>query len=444
MRLTREEQEILSGGRGEMLQRVMRTVVAYGEALEAERLVDITGMGHFVITSSFPGISPSMEMLDALIAAGLKTPRPFTLDPIAPLDFENWWLNQEQIDWLERMYHEQKEYDERMLSLGLWSPGACTCTPYLPEVGNTPGRGDVLAWSESACVVFANSALGARSNRNGAIIDLLCNLVGKTPLSGFLTDKGRRATWRVEVKTEGPPAPQVLGAAIGGAVLGDVPYIVGLERFLGAGVNPDSPDFSDAPDSPGARGAWDYLHDLGAGAASAGAVGLFHVEGVTPEAMDYKTDLLTADYKTITIDDQTLQDLVASYPVMWKDKSAAPGKCFLGCPHFSRNQLNWWAAKIRERLIRHGEKHLRVNTTICAAPRVLEKFIEEGEGYEILSAAGARFSPGCPMQVFDDDLSRDDAVITNSNKLRAYTHARFFPDEEIADVVVTGKMGRGA
>ena len=427
MKLLNEELDILSGSRGKILQRVMTTIVAYGEALHAERLVNITGMGHFVIPHAIPGISPSMEMLDALIAADLKTLQPFTLDPIAPLDYENWWLKPEQIDCLERMYQNQKQYDERMQALGLWNPEACTCTPYLPEVGNLPGRDDILAWSESACVVFINSVIGARSNRNGAIIDLLCNIAGKVPLSGFLSDQGRKATWRIEVKTDRLPLPQVLGAAIGKAVLADVPYIVGLERFLGRGINSHT---------------WDYLHELGAAAASAGAVGLFHVENITPEAIDYRTDLLAGEHKTVTIDEQTLQELVASYPVIWSDRNVAPTKCFLGCPHLSLNQLEWWADKIHELLIQHGGKHLKVNTTISSAPQVLEKFIEKGQGWQILSGAGVRFSPACPMQLFDNNLSRDDAIITSSNKLRVYTHARFFPDEELAEIVVTGKIRR--
>jgi predicted aconitase len=205
--LTREERDILRGRQGPVLQKVMETVVLYGEALGAERLVDIDGNGHFVIAYAIPGIAPSMEMLDELVAAGLKTKTPFTLDPKPPLDFENWWLNPAQVQLLEQMYEDQERYDERMGQLGLRDSDAWTCTPYLPQVGNIPKRGDVLAWSESACAIFANSVLAARTNRNGAVMDLLCGIVGKAPLAGLLTDKGRRATWLIEVDTRwGQPA----------------------------------------------------------------------------------------------------------------------------------------------------------------------------------------------------------------------------------------------
>ncbi len=426
IRLTEEEEEILQGGQGPILQKVMETVVLYGEALGAERLVDIDGDGHFVIAYAIPGIAPSLEMLDELVAAGLKTKLPFTLDPKAPLDFENWWLSAEQIKLLKQMYRDQKRYDEQMLQLGLRDPDAWTCTPYLPQVGNIPQRGTILAWSESACAIFANSVLGARTNKNGAIIDLLCGIVGKTPLAGFLTDKGRRASWLIEVRTEEVPAPQLLGAAIGQKVLADVPFIVGLDRFLGPGLNTRTRD---------------YLHEMGAACATAGAVALFHVENITPEAIDYGRDLLVPGYKTDSIEDQRLRDLLASYPVLWEDESARPEKCFIGCPHLSLEQLYWWAEEIGHALQARGGSVLPVPTTLCAAPQVLQEFKSDAGVREQLENAGVKLSAGCPMQLFDNDLSAGQAILTNSNKLRAYTPARFFPDEELVEILVRGEIG---
>ena len=428
MKLTNAEKAILDGSQGGMMQQVMKTIVAYGEALEAEALADITGMGHFVIANAIPGISPSVGMLDSLVEAGLKTIHAFTLDPAAPLDYENWWLTPEQIETLSRMYVDQERYDRRMLALGLRDMQAFTCTPYQPEVGSIPQRGDILAWSESACVVFANSVLGARCNRNGAIIDLLCNIAGKVPLSGLLTDAGRRATWKIHVATQQLPLPQILGAAVGRMVLGDVPYITGLDGFLGPGIDGRTRD---------------YLHELGAAAAAAGAVGLLHVENITPEAVDFKAGLLDKEYRQGIIDDADLEDLTASYPVLWEDPHADPEKCFLGCPHLSLRQLSWWANQIRAGLERHGSHHFKVNTTMCAAPQVLEKFKGARGDWATLTEAGVRFSSACPMQAFDNDLSRHDAIITNSNKLRTYTHARFFPDNEIVDIIITGRIRRG-
>ncbi len=428
IKLTKEEKDILHGSQGETMQKILETVVRYGEALGAEKLVAINGYGHFVITYAIPGIAPSMEMLANLTASGLKAKYPFTLDPKPPLDFENWFLSAGQIETLEQMYGDQERYDEIMLELGLRDTDACTCTPYLPEVGNIPKRGDILAWSESACAIFANSVLGARTNRTGAIMDLLSNIVGKTPLSGLLTDDGRRATWLIKVETEQLPPPQLLGAAIGKKVLADVPFIAGLDPFLGPGLNENTRD---------------YLHEMGAACATAGAVGLYHVQNITPEAVDYGSNLLVPNHKTYIIDDREIEELLSSYPVPWPEADAVPEKCFIGCPHLSLQQLLWWTEKITGALQKENRAQLPVKTTICAAPQVLHAFKADGGAYELLKRTGVKFSVGCPMQLFDNDLSSGEAIVTNSNKLRAYTTARFFPDEELVAIITSGRIKEG-
>ena len=360
--LTPEEQAALEGARGPLVAKVMRTVVRYGEALGAERLARITAGGHFVITYALPGIGPSMEMLDELMDAGLRADLPFTLDPAPPLDAEEWHLTRGQAETLERMYVDQEAYMKRMLALGLRSSEACTCTPYLPQVGNVPVRGDVLAWSESACVAFANSVLGARSNRNGAIIDLLCNLVGRVPLSGLLTDEGRRAGHLIEVSGGSLPEPQLLGAIIGRRVIADVPYVVGLDRWLDPALD---------------RRTQDYLHELGAAAATAGAVGLFHVEGITPEAVDLGRALLRADALRHRIEEVDLLEIEAGLPVLWDDPAAHPTKCMIGCPHLSLEQARDGAHHARRRprgppgvRTRRGPKHRPPRSGREPEPRV--------------------------------------------------------------------------
>jgi predicted aconitase len=242
-----------------------------------------------------------------------------------------------------------------------------------------------------------------------------------------LTDEGRRATWLIEVNTEKLPLPQLLGAAIGRKVLADVPFLVGLDRFLGSGLNIETRD---------------YLHEMGAACATAGAAGLYHVENITPEAIDYSRDLLVPNHKTYSINDQQLQDLLASYPVMWTDKGAKPDKCFIGCPHLSLQQLYWWTEKIHSTLQAKSRRQLPVKTTICAAPQVLQKFKSDAKARQKLERASVKLSVGCPMQLFDNDLSAGEAIVTNSNKLRAYTTARFFPDEELVEILVSGEIER--
>jgi predicted aconitase len=365
-------------------------------------------------------------MLDELAEAGLETTYPFTLDPCAPLDFEPLDLTEAQQQLALEMYSNQRPYDRRLLQLGLRDPDAYTCNPYLPEVGNVPERDTVVAWSESACAVFANSVLGARTNRNGAIMDLLSNIVGKAPLTGLLTDEGRRACRLVRLETTELPHPQLLGAAIGRLVLADVPYIVGLDRFLGPGLNETSRD---------------YLQEMGAGCATYGAVGLYHVENITPEAVAQGRELLNSDSTTHVIGDRELSDLMSSFPNLWLNEGDVPERCFIGCPHLSLQQLNWWSDQIHDALQARGRSRLAVNTLICSAPGVLEKFKADVDAHDRLIEAGVKLGVTCVETLFEGGVIGDAKVVTNSTKLRAYAPAVFFPDQELLEILVSGKIG---
>jgi len=423
--LSRVERGILEGTQGPVLQKVMETVVLYGEALGAERLVEIDGPGHFVIPWCIQGIAPPIEMLEELVAAGLKTTHPFTLDPHPPLDFENLNLEPAVENAILEMFSDQERYDELMFQLGLRDKDAYTCNPYQPEVANIPDRGAILAWSESACAIFANSVLGARTNRNGAIMDLLLNIVGKMPLAGLLTDEGRRADWLVEIKTERLPNPQLLGAAIGLKVLTGVPYISGLDRFLNTALDGRTTD---------------YLQVMGAMLATYSAVSLYHVEHITPEAVDMGRDLLSSDSSACVIGETELEQLLNSFPDLWDAPGAKPEKCYIGCPHLSLSQIYWWADEIEKVLKAQGEHRLAVDTVICAAPQVLQKFQADKGTHQRMINAGVRFSTACSETIFETGLCAGKPVVTNSNKLRAYTSARFFPDEELVEVLVSGDV----
>ena len=426
IKLTDDEKDILHGSQGQTMQKIMETVVLYGEALEAERLVDIEGPGHFVIAYSTPGIAPPIELLEELVGAGLKTKFPFTLDPRPPLDFDNLFLRPEEEAAIEAMYRNQARYDELINQLGLRGQDAYTCNPYQPEVGNIPDKDTILAWSESACAVYANSVLGARTNRNGAIMDILTNILGKTPLAGLLTDEGRKAKWLIKIETDSLPTPQLLGAAIGLKVFEDVPYIVNLDRYLSPELDAETTD---------------YLQEMGTACATYGAVGLFHVENITPEAIDFSRDLLVPGFQTYVIDEQELQKLLSSFPSLWTDENARPERCYIGCPHLSLRQLYWWAEKINTTLQIHKNKHIAIDTVLCAAPKVLEKFKEDETEYLQLKEAGVKFSPACCETIFETRLCSGRPILTNSTKLRAYTTARFILDEALVDVLVTGIVG---
>ena len=130
------------------------------------------------------------------------------------------------------MYSKQADYDRQLKTLGIMADDAYTCTCYMDEVGNIPNEGDILSWAESSAVVYANSVLGARCNRNSGILDLFGSIVGCVPYFGLLTDDGRKADWLIEVRTSSRPEAQLLGSAIGMKVMEQVPYVTGLDRYF--------------------------------------------------------------------------------------------------------------------------------------------------------------------------------------------------------------------
>jgi predicted aconitase len=162
------------------------------------------------------------------------------------------------------------------------------------------------------------------------------------------------------------------------------------------------------------------------------------VENITPEALDSGKELLVPGHKHYVIDDAELQELMASYPVMWDNPAAEPEKCFIGCPHLSLNQLHWWSHAIHDALQARDKNQIAVKTIICAAPQVLQAFKADKENYERLTRSGVHLSVSCPETLFENDVSAGEAIVTNSNKLRAYTAARFFPDEELVEIIVNG------
>jgi predicted aconitase len=423
--LTKSEQEILRGSSGAVMQKVMETVVRYGEALNAPRLVEITGPGHLVIPWAIPGICPPLELLEELVEAGLKTTFPFTLDPRPPLDFENLGLDSEVECTIRRMHKDQERYDELMQKLGLRDQQAYSCYPYLREVGNIPKRDAVLAWSESACAIYANSVLAARTNRNGAIIDLIQNIAGKTPYTGLITDQGRLANYIVEIKSAFLPNPHLLGAAIGKYVLSGVPFLSGLDCFLSPEIDPVTSD---------------YLQDLGAALATYSAVSLFHVENITPEARDAGRDLVLEKARTITIEEADLDLLAASYPVLWQEVGATPEVCYVGCPHLSLYQLEWWADQINRELEVQKKGRLAIEAVFFAAPQTLNLFRKSNSFRELLDS-GVRFSPACCETIFETRMITGKPIITNSNKLRAYTTARYFEEQDLLKILVSGQVG---
>lgn len=421
MKLTAEQQAILNGEKGETLAKVMETLVRYGELFGAQSMVPVTSRYNHLVTSfGLKALGPVYRLMDQLIGTGAVSAQQFSADP-RPLDKNVPSSFLQNIVFDHFMYSRQADYEAQLQKLGLMDQDAFTCACYMDEVGNTPAQGEVLSWSESSAVVYANSVLGARCNRNSGIIDLMGSVVGCVPCFGLLTDEGRRAKWIVEIRTSKKPEAQLLGSAIGMKVMEDVPYIVGLDRWLGT--------LDDA--------AKTYLKDFGAATASNGAVGLYHVEGITPEAVQQGRALIEPGAQTYVIDDAELQRVYDSYPVVWKNKAAKPKLCFMGCPHMSFEQLTSWTEKVEAGLQAAGRSRVAIPTVFTAAPAVIRRF--EGTPWAArLKATGVVLSYICPLMYMNNPLSTAMPVITSSNKLRTYTSARYYTDDEILEQITKG------
>lgn len=424
MKLTEEQQAIYDGANGETYAKVMQTLVRYGELFGASEMIPVTGeYGHLVTSFGLKVIHPVYKLMDELIKAGVTSKQKFTMDP-RPLDKNVPSGPIKDLVFKKFMYSMQDEYEEQLKKLGLLSEDGFSCACYFDEQGNKPKKGDILSWAESSAVVYANSVLGARCNRNSGIIELFGSILGIVPKFGLLTDEGRRATWRIELKTSKLPSAQVLGSAIGMKVMEDVPYVFGLSEYLGEELTDE---------------VCAYLKNFGAATASNGAVGLYHIDKLTPEAVKMGEALITDDAKTYVIDDAEIQRVIDSYPVIWKNPDAKPKMCFIGCPHLTRSELTGWINRIYDALKERNLSKPVIPTVLTSAPGVL-KSIEGSQEERRAKEIGLTISYICPLMYCDNPLVHSTPIITNSNKLRTYTSCRYYEDDRILSIICGGNV----
>ncbi len=420
MTLTQEERDILDGKQGETKAKMMECLVRYGDIFHAKRMVKVTHKeGHLVTSFGLQLLTPIYPLMDELIKAGLKAEEGFTVDP-RPLDYDNVSAGPlERLVFDHFMYSTQKHYEDQLKKVGLKDEKGFSCTCYLKQVGNTPKEGDILSWAESSAVVYANSVLGARCNRNSGVYDLFGTILGVVPEFGFLTDEGRKADYKVVLKCSKLPEAQILGSAIGMKVMEKVPYVIGLDAYL-----------KDLPDEDTIA----YLKDFGAATASNGAVGLYHIDKITPESKRLGQSLIKEDAKEYVIDDAELERVYKSYPIMWKNKTAKAHKCFIGCPHLTLKQLNDWTDKMEKALKESGKEKLVINTVFTASMHVIDEF-KKTEAYNRFVKTGAHLSYICPLMYADNPIAGSKPLLTNSNKLRTYTFARYEKDEKVLSLI---------
>jgi len=340
MYLTQEEEKILDGEKGDVLERMFRLLTRLGDIYGADKMIPIGSVQ--VAGVSYKSIGdPGTEFLEDMVSKGAKVKVLTYLNP-AGMDLENW----EKIGFPKDFAQNQLRIMNAFKSMGIVVTS--TCTPYL--AGNLPRFREHIAWSESSAVSFSNSVIGARTNREGGPSALAAAICGRTPNYGLHLWKNRQPTIKIKVdsKLEFSSDFGALGYFVGKQIKNKIPYFTGI---------------TDANT--------DQLKALGAAMAASGAVALYHVEGLTPEA-----DLV--EKKGLESINVTKKDLDETYKKLSSGKD--PDVVILGCPHASLREISTLADKLKG-------KHLKKPIWICTS-RVMKEAADRMGFTEIIEKAG--------------------------------------------------------
>lgn len=170
-------------------------------------------------------------------------------------------------------------------------------------------------------------------------------------------------------------------------------------------------------------------------------VGLYHMEGITPDALDHGRSVVKDDYQTYVIDDAELDRVYGSYLNPWKDPRDCPQRVFIGCPHNTVEQLCEWGERIVTALDGAGKQTIAVPTILFAAVQVKQAFRERySDVAEAMKSAGVVIARNCPVMYLSTPLQADELIATNSNKCQVSTTARFFIDDDLTYIITTGKL----
>jgi len=426
MELTDEEQAILDGKEGPEKAKLMKILVRFGETFGATKLVELGGAPHSNLYIGAPYLESLIIMLEQCAAAGLKAYAPYTVNP-RPYDVYNVQNNPTEMQLIAEGYPLQMRLDAVHSQLGAPDLNFRSCACYIDDVGNAPKPGTPVAWCESSAVNYGNSVLGIRTNRYGAGMEMLCAMLGKAPEFGLMTDEGRKAKWLIDVKTSEEPDWGVLGTAIGRKCVEDIPYIAGVDKYFGGEVTNDN---------------WQKLKYMGSATAAAGAVGCYHVEGVTPEPKEKRQVMLAEDFQTYVFDDKEQQAILDTFENLWDDPDGNPTAVFIGCPHCNYEETIRWAKMFVDAVDAAGQEKLAIPAYIFA-PTVTRTraLLEEPELASRALGAGVRVTNMCGVSYSGmKGFSERVRAVTNSAKNRNYSPVRYFPDKKLVDIAVTGKV----
>ena len=398
MELIKEERLMLKGKEGEGVQKAMEILIALAEIYGAERMIKIK-------SAQLAGVSyknlgdAGLEFLSEWAEKGARVKVPTTLNP-AGMDLENWEKLGIPREFAEKQLMVVKVYEKMGVK------PTCTCTPYL--VGNLPGFGDHIAWSESSAVCYANSVIGARTNREGGPSALAAAITGRTPLYGYHLDENRKGKFLIEVECKLGKISDfgALGYLVGKKIGNSVPYFEGIEKA-------DS----------------DQLKALGAAMAASGAVALFHISGITPEAKLH--NMVSESAKTIVID--SLEEAYKELNSQAKEIDFVA----IGCPHASLAEIEQVSDLLK------GKK-VKASLWVTTSSEVRESAKRKGLLAEIEKSGAEIVADTCMIVAPIKDLGFKN-MATNAGKAAFYAPAhcgvsvRFGSLDKCIEAALTGR-----
>ena len=366
---------IMQGGDGPVKQKAMEILVALGEIFNADKLIDIESTQISGVSYKTIG-DAGLHWIESMLSE--KVVIPSTLNPTG-IDLRLW----RQMGIAEEFARKQMQIIDVYSKLGVKT--LCSCTPYLS--GHSPKFKDHIAWSESSAVCYANSILGARTNREGGPSALASALIGKTANYGYHLDENRQPTMCIDldVHLHEESDFSALGISIGKKVNNGVPYFTGIK-------NPSV----------------DSLKSLAAALAASGGVALYHVESVTPESNSIKV----GGIETISF---TSDELVSSYDSLSTFQSGLVDLVAIGCPHASLSEMKKVAAQV------NGKK-IANNTKLWVFTSVGVKLMAERFGYlrDIVRAGGEVYTDCCMVVAPIEQLGFKTMAV-NSGKAAVYS-----------------------
>jgi predicted aconitase len=380
MKLTEKEQALLDGKHGRGLKKAMEIMVALGRIYGAKDMVPVTSAQ--IAGVSYKNIGdPGLEFLTDWANQDARVHIPAFMNP-AGIDRQLW----RQLGFPEAFALKQIEIIEVLKRMGVRA--TLTCTPYHIDI--IPQKGEHIAWSESSAVNYANSVLGARTNREGGPSALAAAFCGETPRFGLHLHENRLATHRVLVncKLESSADFGLLGYLIGSQVGHGIPFFQGI----------------DLPTDEVVRTS--CLKSLGAAMAASGAVALYHIEGFTPEANAYVERIVKPGANAIEISSLDEAKTALNHEGDQIDLVT------LGCPHASLDELKEIARII-------GTRHLKKPLWIASSAIVREEARANGL-IKIIEKAGGRVLADTCMVVAPLEEMGIKYIATNSAKAATY------------------------